>query len=687
MIKEKRRSCFDRTHCSPLLLDQTFALASILQQADANTHVKPMKLRHASTDRRAAAVLFTVLALIVLSALLLWQGAGAHLRLALVLTLLAAWVLWLERVGWLVRVPNRARACVRLAWRMRGRLGAATLGTLGVFWLNRADVRAALSADTEMLLFLLSLAVAWMAIWPLPAVWAWRRALRSGVLRWLAALTVWALVVRLWALDGLPWPMAEAEGELALRALLLRMGEVDSPFAVGWLGMPHLLAWWQSLFVGWLGPTMLAARLPVVLLGVWLVPLVFAFTRDLLDDLPAAWTAAALWAVWPLAVHYTRIGTPEVLDLLFGLGGVWALMRGLRQRQVAWWALAGLLLGLGLAFTLAARLFLVLALGWLVLTWWLHPREWGGQWGGLSVALWMGWLAASPFAAEQGWGAALWRPAYRMDVFATGWLAIVAAGEGMSQMALLARQAREALLGFIARPDRDRLFGWWAPLLDVPTRLALLMGVGAWWAEGARRRTWWFVGWLVLGVAYAALFPDPPASTKLLPLAPLVVMCVAWGVWASVRLLPLTAWERFAWVALFVLVVSGWSLYTYGQRYATQGRFDIPTMQTATVLGQWLAEQSDRPFVYFWGEPFLFFENPVLQYLGHRPRGMTTSETGDFSFVRERPAVLVFLPERRQALDAFLAQHPQTTPQAAYAPDGRLLYWWIWLDEETGGEE
>ncbi len=646
-----------------------------------------MKAWHTPTDRRAAIVLLLVLLLVLVSALLVWQGVASRVRLAFGVALLAAWVLWLERVGWLIHLPKRLRAWADDAWRARGRLLLGVFATLGMLVLNRADVRALLSAHVEMGLFLLSLAVALLAVWPASAAWRVQHAWRSETLRWIVALTAWALVVRLWALDGLPWPMAEAEGELALRALLLRMGEVGSPFAVGWLGMPHLLAWWQSLFVGWLGPTLLAARLPVALVAVWLVPLIFVFTRDLLGDRAVAWTAAALWAVWPLAVQYSRIGTPEVLDVVFGLGGIWALMRGLHQRQVAWWALAGLLLGLGLAFTLAARLFLLLALGWLVLTWWLHPREWGGQWGGVGVALWMGWLAASPFAAEEGWMAMVGRPAYRVDVFATGWLAVVAAGEGVSSVALLARQVREALLGFIARPDRDRLFGWWGPLLDVPMRLAVLMGAGAWWADGARRRTWWLLAWLVLGVAYAALFPDPPASAKLLPLAPLMVICVAWGLWASVRLLPLMKWERLAWVSVFVLAISGWSLYAYGHRYARQGRFDIPTMQTATLLGQWLGAQAERPFVYLWGQPFLFFENPVLQYLGHRPQGITTSETGDFSFVRERPAVLVFLAEDRRALEAFLGQHPTSVPEAAYAPDGRLLYWWIWLDDDRGGSQ
>lgn len=644
-----------------------------------------MKPERTTIDRRAATVLAVVLVLVGAAAVLLWRSTFPSRRLAIGVALLAAWVLWLERLGWLRNVPERLRAWARLAWRHRLRLGIALLATVLVGVLNRPSVRAALSADTEMALFVAGVLAAFVSTLPAPEAWRGQWLRRAASWRWLAALTLWALGVRMWRVGAFPWPMAEAEGELALRALALRMGEVGSPFAAGWLGMPHLLAWWQSLFVGVLGPTLVAARLPVVVLGVWAVPLMFALVRELLDDDVVAWTAAALWAALPVAVHYGRIATPELLDVVFGLGGVWALMRALRCRSVAWWALAGMLLGLSLAFTMAARLFLLLALWWLVLTWWLNPHEWGGQWGGLGIAVWMGWLTASPLAVEQGGTAALWRPAARVDVFATGWLAIVAAGEGVSPTLLLARQVREALLGFLARADRDRLFGWGAPLLDAPSRVALLLGVGAWWADGVRRRTLWLVGWLALGGAYAALFPDPPASAKLLPLAPLMVLCVAWGLWASLRLLPLTMWERLAWGALFVALVAGWSLYTYGQRYADQGRFDIPTMQTATTLGQWLAAQPERPFVYFWGAPFLAFENPVIQYLGHRPRGMTTTETGDFSFVRERPAVLVFLAERRNALDAFLAHQPDTVPQAVYAPDGRVLYWWIWLDAETGG--
>ena len=97
----------------------------------------------------------------------------------------------------------------------------------------------------------------------------------------------------------------------------------------------HMVLWvWMRVF----GDGEFSVRLPFVLIGAALVPLLFVVGRDLYSRRAGA-AAACLGAVAPLAVWYSQETRMYSLYMLFSLVAVWGQVRTMRRGRVPDWAL------------------------------------------------------------------------------------------------------------------------------------------------------------------------------------------------------------------------------------------------------------------------------------------------------------------------------------------------------------
>ena len=153
---------------------------------------------------------------------------------------------------------------------------------------------------------------------------------------------------------------------------------------------PPLLFYSQALFYPLFGPVEWAARLPSLLASLLLIPLTAQLAWRLGGDRLAAFIAAAVVAVAPLAVQFSATAFSDPLLTLW-LTAALALVvpsplgRGL-GRGAARPGWAGLCLGLALATKYQAALFLPLVVGLAWLSGW-RAREWARALAGLAVVL------------------------------------------------------------------------------------------------------------------------------------------------------------------------------------------------------------------------------------------------------------------------------------------------------------
>jgi 4-amino-4-deoxy-L-arabinose transferase-like glycosyltransferase len=114
--------------------------------------------------------------------------------------------------------------------------------------------------------------------------------------------------------------------------------------------------WLAAGAVRLLGPNEVAVRLPSVIAGILLIPLMYGLSQYFWIDKKIALTAAALTAVSPWAIHMSRAGFEANVGLTFLAASGW-LFAGAKHRPL-WWLLAAVTGALGIYSYVSLRLVL-----------------------------------------------------------------------------------------------------------------------------------------------------------------------------------------------------------------------------------------------------------------------------------------------------------------------------------------
>ena len=144
-----------------------------------------------------------------------------------------------------------------------------------------------------------------------------------------AALTLLALVLRVSALDSVPFTLGGDEAWHGLWPARYSPGEVRNPFTMGYMSMPTAFYWPLSWSLWLIGDTVTGLRFPAALVGTVTVPILYLFARDLWGRRTALLSSIFV-AAYDYHIHFSRLGANNVWDPLFVVLTLWALDRGLR---------------------------------------------------------------------------------------------------------------------------------------------------------------------------------------------------------------------------------------------------------------------------------------------------------------------------------------------------------------------
>ncbi len=159
-------------------------------------------------------------------------------------------------------------------------------------------------------------------------------------------VTACAAALRLALLGGIPYGVHSDEAQAGTDAhRVLRDGWIGvyTPAA---LGQPAGHAYLTTPSIWLLGDTALALRLPLALVGLAAVPLLYLLVRVLSERLEA-FLASAMLAVSYWHLFYSRVAHWSISYGTVLLGVLLCLALGMRTERRAWFAAAGVLLGLG----------------------------------------------------------------------------------------------------------------------------------------------------------------------------------------------------------------------------------------------------------------------------------------------------------------------------------------------------
>jgi 4-amino-4-deoxy-L-arabinose transferase-like glycosyltransferase len=345
-----------------------------------------------------------------------------------------------------------------------------------------------------------------------------------------AALLGLALALRLPSLDTIPREVHGDEAAIGLEARRLLAGEAPTIFAVGWYDVPMISFAIPAIVMAAAGQDLFGLRLASVLQGVGSILLLYLLARRLFGRRTAA-LAAFLLTVSQWHLHFSRGGFHYMQAVLAGLLLLYLLQRALDSGRWLDYLLAGYAGGLCLTVYYAARLFPLLATGYL-LAWALaRPARARRQTVGLAVLL----LGALVFLAPTAAGM-LRNPRAFVSRAEGVWLFTprnlqheLAAYKVDSPRQVLAIQLRRTLEAFSVGGESSLQYSHPAPLVDFWTGVLAIVGVGGLTLLATRRSNYLLVaGWLWLTLLIGSVLTvDAPFSPRLVGVMPAVMLTAA----------------------------------------------------------------------------------------------------------------------------------------------------------------
>ena len=352
------------------------------------------------------------------------------------------------------------------------------------------------------------------------------------------------------------------ETNAALDALHTLEGRADSLFGVGWYETPNGFIYLQTLFFRLLGTTFAAVKLQSILPGVLTVLALCFLAREMYGPYPALLTATFL-AFNRWHVNMSRWGWNEVYPPLMQVLSLFFIMRAARRRSLGDWAVAGLVLGLGMYTYLSIRmavLVIFIYLGYRALVDKSFLRR---NWQGVALFALMYAVTFAPLGFT-----------YAKNPFTllnrTRQVSIMNDVQAADSLQPLLESTKRHLLMFDVAGDRNprhNLPG--KPMLDPITGAFFLLGA-AWslwrWRDHRRGLVIIWVGITLLGGILSRL-GEAPQAYRTLAAAPAVALMAADAynlTWRAV-LLPGRRYRFWRWgttlLMLAGLAAAGWLNY------------------------------------------------------------------------------------------------------------------------------
>ena len=430
-----------------------------------------------------------------------------------------------------------------------------------------------------------------------------------------------ALTLRLINLTEHPFMLNGIEANLGLEAAAVAQGEINNPFATGWLTNPTLPLYFLAAPLQLFGHTVFGVRVLSAVVGALTVVATYV-AGSLLWDGKVGLTAAVILAGSHLHLHYSRLGMSNIWDPLWVLLALGLVIAAARRGTRPWWLAAGLAVGLNAYFYTASHLLPLMLAAVLVYFSLINRKLLRRQGGHLLAAVALALVVALPILIYyDGHPGIFMERAQVLGIFQSEWLTQEAVNTGRSVPALLSEQFWRAALAFNYTLDTSSSYNAGIPLLRFWPAVFFVLGIGVAVSRLHRLRESVLLLWLGVTMVFGgALLVNPPASHRLLVAAPATALLAAIGLtWMWQRLLamaPLLRRRELALLALLaVLMTAGDIVYYFGTYRQQPGRFGDRNTEVAFEMGNYLRSLEGEWTAYFHGPPTMFVDFPTISFL------------------------------------------------------------------------
>ncbi len=503
-----------------------------------------------------------------------------------------------------------------------------------------------------------------------------------------ALLFLCSLAVRSVGLGELPRNFGGDEGSMALPGREILQGKPINPFGTGWFSVPNLFSYVQAATMALLGDTVLGARWQAALVGALSVLATYFLGRRVAGRERGA-VAAFLLALNHMHLFFSRLSSNMIEDTLLGPLTLLLLLQGLSSRKWLPFTASGVLLGFTQYFYFGGRLLpaiVVLVLLYAVIT--SKGQVVRQLWPHLGMML-LGFVVA--FAPLAGYY--LQHPGEyvarinQVSVFQSGWLAREIALTGRPGWEILLDQWRKTFLVFFTELPK----GWYSigqPLMDPFNAALLLIGFFSVLMKVKRTEQYSVLVAFLAVVVGVGLTEGAPTSQRMVLILPFAALLQAHGLRTVMGLVEGVGAARLASPAVAVgfLLVGYLNMDTFLNVSLTY-EYGYTNTTVATELAYYLKSRSDKPTVFFYGPPRMWYYGfSTLPFIAPNAKGVDVEKGASAlpgALEAPPPRLFVFLPERRQELDAVTLALPGGRLMEFRKANGELLF--LLYDADVGG--
>jgi 4-amino-4-deoxy-L-arabinose transferase-like glycosyltransferase len=469
--------------------------------------------------------------------------------------------------------------------------------------------------------------------WPLFALWlvvvasivAWAAtgvrwsALRLASLkarllanRWelaaVVALTVAAVTLRIVNLSSLPGPYEQDEAALAHQSLYALEGKTPNMFMSGLQGHATMQHYSLAAVFKVFGVTIFSSRLLSALTGALTIPLLYVLLRQMFGK-TVAFLGAAYLVAYHFHVHYSRVGLENIGDPFILVAVLYFAWRASRSGKTVDFVLTGLVMGLGLYLSPAARVVPVIVAALFGYTVLRRPRFLRQAAPGMGLLALAYGAAALPVAVF--W---ITHQSEFMDrinivgIFQSHWIDQQEAATGKSALQILWDQSVHSFGAFGRFADRSQHYLAPIPFVDHLSLVPFLLGIGYSIYKVLEER--YFLLLAIFGaivVTGSVLTIEAPTSQRLVGTTVVVAAFVAIGLKliadAASRWRP-NASYAVAGVGICALVAS--NVHFYFWDYRTGGYYTDYNTYVAKQVVDYAKTLPEDTRLYWYGDPLMY---------------------------------------------------------------------------------
>ncbi len=480
-------------------------------------------------------------------------------------------------------------------------------------------------------------------------------------------LAVMAFALRFWHISSIPFTMSGDEASQGIETIHVLNKTLRNPFATAWYSVPSMNFFFNSLFMAVIPDKFIGLRLPYALCGSLSVGGAYLLVRQMTGRRLALFTAL-LTLVYHYHIHFSRLGSHQILDPFFMVFAFLTLYRGLSENRFFYLGLSGVLTGLAMYFYAGARLTLLVICGIFIF---LTARSLGKfvrqNWKALVIFFLAFLIAGAPmlqFAVRSPdeFNARV----NQVGILQSGWFKQEVELLNSSQVAILWEQFYRSFFSFTYYQDRTVWYGLRQPLLDPISSVLLIFGVlYATIAVFKNQKLLPFVGWWWGGILLGSMLTEsPPSSQRLVTLIVPSLFFIALAldriIQALYRAIPRLHGNLLYYIFLMVFAFN--SLYLYFMTYTPQRIFGGGPAEAATILAPIINQGVFENPVYLLPDEYTNTEFPTWTYLFEGPYTLLkeplTFPLQEKPFPSQQGALFIAFPSRYAELEQLRQQYP-----------------------------